>query len=68
MVGALIIQTLNTTIYTAGIPPRTTLVFEAAVVTLVCLLQSPAFRAKLGRRRRPASASPVTAVQQEVKV
>ncbi|WP_119730186.1 ABC transporter permease [Thermomonospora amylolytica] len=68
VVGALIIQTLNTTIYTAGIPPRTTLVFEAAVVTLVCLLQSPAFRAKLGRRRRPAPASPVTAVQQEVKV
>jgi ribose/xylose/arabinose/galactoside ABC-type transport system permease subunit len=52
VIGALIIQTLNTTIYTAGIPPRTTLVFEAVVVTVVCLLQSPAFRAKvLGRRK-----------------
>jgi ribose/xylose/arabinose/galactoside ABC-type transport system permease subunit len=67
VVGALIIQTLDTTIYTAGIPPRTTLVFEAVVVTAVCLLQSPAFRAKVVRRRpgrRPTS-TPSTP-QQEV--
>ncbi|GAA0576258.1 ABC transporter permease [Actinomadura livida] len=60
VVGALIIQTLNTTIYTAGIPPRTTLVFEAAVVTFVCLLQSPAFRAKVGRRRPGGPVPPPT--------
>lgn len=58
VIGALIIQTLDTTIYTAGIPPRTTLVFAAAVVTVVCLLQSPAFRAKVGRRRKTGLSSP----------
>ncbi|MFB4308372.1 ABC transporter permease [Actinomadura sp. GTD37] len=67
VVGALIIQTLDTTIYTAGIPPRTTLVFEAVVVTIVCLLQSPAFRAKFGRRRRGRRAEPAPATpKQEV--
>ena len=51
--GALLIQTLTTTIYTVGIPPETTLLFKALVVTAVCLMQSPAFRAKVlsGRRR-----------------
>ncbi len=51
VIGALIIQTLTTTIYTVGVPPETTLVFKAVVVTIVCLIQSPAFRAKLSRRR-----------------
>ncbi|MFG2086457.1 MULTISPECIES: ABC transporter permease [unclassified Spirillospora] len=60
VVGALIIQTLDTTIYTAGIPPRTTLVFEAVVVTIVCLLQSPAFRAKVARRRPGRPVPPPT--------
>ncbi|WP_106400984.1 ABC transporter permease [Actinocorallia populi] len=63
VVGALIIQTLDTTIYTAGIPPRMTLVFSAAVVTVVCLLQSPAFRAKV--RRRPPAAPVPSAAEQE---
>ncbi|GAA0942599.1 ABC transporter permease [Actinocorallia libanotica] len=64
VVGALIIQTLDTTIYTAGIPPRTTLVFSAAVVTVVCLLQSPAFRAKF--RRRPPALPASASAEQEV--
>ncbi|WP_372506821.1 ABC transporter permease [Actinomadura madurae] len=68
IVGALIIQTLDTTIYTAGIPPRTTLVFEAVVVTIVCLLQSPAFRAKIMRRGpgggRAAAPAPANAEQE----
>ncbi len=55
VVGALVIQTLSTTVYTIGIPPETTLVFKAVVVITVCLIQSPVFRAKLARRRaRPA--------------
>jgi galactofuranose transport system permease protein len=66
VLGALIIQTLATTIYTAGIPPRTTLVFEAAVVTIVCLLQSPAFRAKVSRRRRRRPPLPLPEARQEV--
>lgn len=59
VVGALLIQTLTTTVYTAGITPETTLVFKALVVTAVCLVQSPAFRAKFsGRRRRPPAPRP----------
>jgi ribose/xylose/arabinose/galactoside ABC-type transport system permease subunit len=51
LVGALLIQTLTTTIYSIGIPPETTLLFKALVVTLVCLVQSPTFRAKVFHRR-----------------
>jgi simple sugar transport system permease protein len=59
VVGALIIQTLTTTIYTIGIPTQENLVFKAVVVICVCLLQSPAFRAKVFRRRaRPPVAPP----------
>jgi galactofuranose transport system permease protein len=60
VVGALLIQTLTTTIFTIGIPPETTLLFKALVVTLVCLLQSPAFRAKVlrtGRTPPPVASS-----------
>ncbi|MEU3463773.1 ABC transporter permease [Streptomyces sp. NPDC006733] len=52
-IGALVIQTLSTTVYTVGVPPETTLVFKALVVMAVCLLQSPAFRAKVLSRRAP---------------
>jgi galactofuranose transport system permease protein len=59
VIGALLIQTLTTTVFTIGIPPETTLLFKAVVVTLVCLLQSPAFRAKVLRsRERPTPPSP----------
>jgi galactofuranose transport system permease protein len=51
ILGALIIQTLTTTVYTAGITPETTLVFKALVVIAVCLLQAPKFRSALSRRR-----------------
>ncbi|WP_055525612.1 ABC transporter permease [Streptomyces graminilatus] len=47
VVGALVIQTLTTTIYTIGVPTQTNLVFKAAVVIVVCLLQSPKFRTKV---------------------
>ncbi len=59
VLGALIIQTLTTTIYSVGVPPETTLLFKALVVAAVCLVQSPAFREKVfHRRRRPSSARP----------
>ncbi|MGZ4386426.1 MAG: ABC transporter permease [Gaiellaceae bacterium] len=52
-IGALLIQTLVTTIYATGVPPETSLLFKAIVVTVVVLLQSPIFRAKLiGVRKR----------------
>lgn len=62
ILGALIIQTLTTTVYTAGITPETTLVFKALVVIAVCLLQAPKFRALMRRKRtvRPAPAAPVS--------
>jgi simple sugar transport system permease protein len=44
LVGALIIQTLTSTIYSIGVPPEINLVVKAAVVFLVMLLQSAEFR------------------------
>ncbi|KIF02492.1 sugar ABC transporter permease [Streptomyces sp. RSD-27] len=69
VLGALIIQTLSTTVYTLGVPPETTLVFKAFVVIAVCLLQSPVFRAKAMRRRGlPRSRATAGATpQQEVR-
>jgi simple sugar transport system permease protein len=61
ILGALIIQTLTTTVYTAGITPETTLVFKALVVIAVCLLQAPKFRALLLRRRTRTSPPTATA-------
>jgi ribose/xylose/arabinose/galactoside ABC-type transport system permease subunit len=67
VLGALIIQTLTTTIYSIGVPPETTLLFKALVVTAVCLIQSPSFRAKVfGRRGRAAPPSP--AAEEKVRV
>jgi simple sugar transport system permease protein len=61
VLGALIIQTLTTTIYSIGVPPETTLLFKALVVAIVCLLQSPAFREKVFRRRRHPAPPPAVA-------
>jgi galactofuranose transport system permease protein len=47
VIGALIIQSLTTTIYSIGIPPETNLLVKAIVVLIVCLLQSPSFREKV---------------------
>ncbi|MEU6786401.1 ABC transporter permease [Nonomuraea angiospora] len=67
VLGALIIQTLTTTIYSIGVPPETTLLFKALVVTAVCLIQSPSFREKAFRgRRRAAPAGPVA--EEKVRV
>ena len=70
VIGALVIQTLSTTIYTIGIPPETTLVFKAVVVITVCLIQSPQFRTKLARRRgarhRGAAEKPAAPANLEV--
>jgi ribose/xylose/arabinose/galactoside ABC-type transport system permease subunit len=57
LVGALIIQTLTTTVYSMGIAPEVTLVFKALVVIAVCLLQAPKVRERFRRRRRTEVAS-----------
>ncbi|ROZ77696.1 ABC transporter permease [Ramlibacter sp. WS9] len=55
VIGALIIQTLTYAIYSLGVPPEINLVVKAVVVFLVMLLQSPEFRAAVGKAvRRPA--------------
>ncbi|MEK5033035.1 ABC transporter permease [Paenibacillus sp. FSL R7-0302] len=50
VIGALIIQTLTTTIYMIGVPPEITLVVKACVVLAVCLIQSDTFRATVAAR------------------
>jgi simple sugar transport system permease protein len=40
LVGALIIQTLTSTIYALGVPPQVTMVVKAVVVFAVCISQS----------------------------
>lgn len=57
LVGALILQTLTTTVYTAGIPPEVTLVFKAAVIIVVCLLQSEKLRTLVRPAPEPAKVS-----------
>lgn len=52
ILGALIIQTLTTTVYAMNIAPQTSLLFKAVVVIAVCLVQAPAFRAKLNLRKK----------------
>jgi galactofuranose transport system permease protein len=52
IVGAVLIQSLTTTILTRGISPQLTLVVKAAVVIAVCLLQAPKFRGLFTPPRR----------------
>jgi simple sugar transport system permease protein len=49
IIGALIIQTLTTTIYAFNVAPEISQVVKAIVVFIVSLLQSPKFRAKVSR-------------------
>ena len=58
VVGALIIQTLTSTIYSIGVPPEINLVVKAAVVFVVMLMQSAEFRRTVrGWVVRPAAAA-----------
>lgn len=51
--GALLMQTLTTTINARGVSTEVTLVIKAIVVVVVCLLQAPAFRQMFaGKLRR----------------
>ncbi|HEY0552097.1 MAG TPA: ABC transporter permease, partial [Verrucomicrobiae bacterium] len=55
LIGAILIQTLTTTILTRGVAVELTLVVKAVVVILVCLLQSEKFRAAVWKRKAAAS-------------
>jgi ribose/xylose/arabinose/galactoside ABC-type transport system permease subunit len=63
VLGAILIQTLNVTTITIGVPVETTLLFKAIVVIILCLAQSAAFRAKVLHRRGspPAAQAPPAA-------
>jgi simple sugar transport system permease protein len=54
LVGAILIQTLTTTILTRGVPVEFTLVVKALVIIGVCLLQSEEFRKLVWRRSASA--------------
>jgi galactofuranose transport system permease protein len=55
IIGAIVMQTLTTTILTNGIPVQVTRVIKALVVVFIILIQSETFRAKLrGLIRRRA--------------
>jgi galactofuranose transport system permease protein len=59
LVGALLIQTLTTTILTRGVPVEFTLVVKAIMILMVCLAQSEQFRAtvlRLFRKRHEVPA------------
>lgn len=51
VIGALIIQTLTTTIYAVGVPPEVNLVVKAIVVFVVSIVQSQRVRALIERQR-----------------
>lgn len=56
VIGALIIQTLTSMIYSLGVPPEVNLVVKAALVFAVMLLQSPEFRGLVLRAVRGRAA------------
>ena len=58
VIGALILQTLTTTVLTMGLPDEYIRLFKAVVIIMVFLLQAPRVRAALRRRRRPGAAAP----------
>jgi simple sugar transport system permease protein len=52
LIGAILIQTLTTTILTRGVPVQFTLVVNALVIIAVCLLQSEEFWKLIARLKR----------------
>lgn len=51
ILGAILMQSLTTTILTRGVSAEITLILKAAVVVVVALFQAPEFRARFARRR-----------------
>jgi len=58
VVGALIIQTLTTTIYSVGVAPEVTLVVKALVVFVVSILQSDRVRNRIAALGQIGEAAP----------
>jgi len=51
-IGALVIQSLTTTILTRGVPVQVTYVLRSAVVVIICILQSPVLSDRLSRMKK----------------
>lgn len=58
LIGALIIQTINTGILVSGFPPEFNLIIKAGIIIVVLTLQSPALVTLLGFTRTPKKPSP----------
>lgn len=56
VLGAMLMQTVTTTIYTRGVSTEVTLIAKAVIVVAVCLIQAPAFRAAVGSWRERQAA------------
>ncbi|MFD2767466.1 ABC transporter permease [Micromonospora eburnea] len=68
ILGALLIQTLTTTVYAMNISPQTSLLFKAVVVIAVCLIQAPGFRARFTRRTTPIATQAAVVEQPKEQV
>lgn len=60
LIGALIIQTINTGILVSGFPPEFNLIIKAGIIIVVLTLQSPAIGTVIGfaRSRKPQDTAP----------
>lgn len=68
LIGALIIQTINTGILVSGFPPEFNLIIKAGIIIVVLTLQSPAIGTLIGftrSRRTPAPVTPPHTVNHE---
>ncbi|WP_430250838.1 ABC transporter permease [Neorhizobium sp. DAR64860/K0K1] len=65
LIGALIIQSINTGILVSGFPPEFNLIIKAGIIIIVLTLQSPAVITMLGflRSQPKASQKPVSKVE-----
>lgn len=65
VIGAMIMQAVNTGILLSGFPPEFNLVIKATIIVVILVLQSPRMRAALARRAE-RNAGPARAVEEEV--
>lgn len=63
LIGAMVIQSINTGILMSGFPPEFNLIIKAAIIVVILILQSPRIKDRfvlLGLLRRPAPVREVT--------
>jgi simple sugar transport system permease protein len=68
VLGAVIIETIDTSIVALGVPSNANLLFKAVVVVALFLAQSPEFRSRLAIRRRPGPPPSQAPAQPDTKV